>query len=108
VSDTPYRKIISSLATLAKMPCDDDEHIRRSPVMDEVVRIRAAADYLERENADLRANLEKARRNAGRYIFLMHSCKQKRIWNHVLDDEVKEGHDSIESAIDAAIAKEKP
>ena len=59
VSDTPYGKIITALSTLAKLPCDDDEHIRRSPVMDEVVRIRANADLMERENAALRHDIER-------------------------------------------------
>jgi len=115
VSDTPYGKIITALSTLAKLPCDDDEHIRRSPVMDEVVRIRANADLMERENAALRSELEGVRKDVA--IFreaLIH------IGQHMQTDEQSAymplnewiGHASVDDArkrdrelIDAAIAQ---
>lgn len=59
MSDTPYGKILKSLADLAKLPDDENYRVSRNFVMREVVTIRESADLLERENAALRHDIER-------------------------------------------------
>lgn len=59
MSDTPYGKILKSLADLAKLPDDENYRVSRNFVMREVVTIRENADLLEHENADLRSDIER-------------------------------------------------
>lgn len=44
---------------------------------------------------------ESLRRDADRWRKMMTHCKRDYIWYHVLTDEQKEGHESLESAVDA-------
>ena len=51
-SHTAYSKITQALAKIVMLAEDDNERIRREPVMAEVQHIRDAADQLERELAE--------------------------------------------------------
>lgn len=45
--------------------------------------------------------------DAERYRTLMHHCKEKRIWNHVLEEDQKALGNSVDSVLDALSAKDK-
>ena len=71
---------------------------------------RALEEYctqLEQKSAKDNAALKHIMLDAERYRTLMHHCKEKRIWYHVLEEDQRALDNSVDSVLDALSAKDK-